>query len=142
MTEQSLQLSTLTLAGFPTTSLRTQFLSTPELRNLFLLVADIFRKISLLPTKIQTYVITDNRLLNLDKKTLNVQESTTANTDFASGGVTPMLPSVDRGMQCKLGALCFYSSAVLVESFVLPCLLDAFRQGNPPGAKPENVIGH
>ena len=35
-------------------------------------------------------------------------KSTTANTGFASGGVT-----------CKLGALCFYSSAVLVDSFVL-----------------------
>jgi hypothetical protein len=32
----------------------------------------------------------------------------TANTGFASGGVT-----------CKLGALCFYSSVVLVDSFVL-----------------------
>ena len=31
-----------------------------------------------------------------------------ANTGFASGGVT-----------CKLGALCFYSSSVLVDSFVL-----------------------
>jgi hypothetical protein len=31
-----------------------------------------------------------------------------ANTGFASGGVT-----------CKLGALCFYSSVVLVDSFVL-----------------------
>ena len=30
------------------------------------------------------------------------------NTGFASGGVT-----------CKLGALCFYSSVVLVDSFVL-----------------------
>ncbi len=31
-----------------------------------------------------------------------------ANTGFASGGVT-----------CKLGALCFYSSLVQVDSFVL-----------------------
>ncbi len=30
------------------------------------------------------------------------------NTGFASGGVT-----------CKLGALCFYSSSVLADSFVL-----------------------
>ena len=30
------------------------------------------------------------------------------NTGFASGGVT-----------CKLGALCFYSSSVLVDCFVL-----------------------
>ena len=43
------------------------------------------------------------------------------NTGFASGRVT-----------CKLGALCFYSSSVLVGSFVLR---------NPPIAKPENVSG-
>ena len=36
------------------------------------------------------------------------KEARTANTGFASGGVT-----------CKLGALCFYSSSVLVDSFVL-----------------------
>ncbi len=35
-------------------------------------------------------------------------KKTGANTGFASGGVT-----------CKLGALCFYSSSVLVDSFVL-----------------------
>ena len=40
---------------------------------------------------------------------------TTANTGFASGGVT-----------CKLEALCFYSSEVLIDSFVL---------GNPPERK-------
>ncbi|CAG0981619.1 hypothetical protein FLAV_01800 [Flavobacteriales bacterium] len=39
---------------------------------------------------------------------LERQEARTANTGFASGGVT-----------CKLGALCFYSSSVLVDSFVL-----------------------
>ena len=32
----------------------------------------------------------------------------TANTGFASGGLA-----------CKLGALCFYSSSVLVDSFML-----------------------
>ena len=36
------------------------------------------------------------------------RRTTTANTGFASGGVT-----------CKLGTLCFYSSSVLVDSFVL-----------------------
>jgi len=36
------------------------------------------------------------------------QRNTAANTGFASGGVP-----------CKLGALCFYSSSVLVDSFVL-----------------------
>jgi len=35
-------------------------------------------------------------------------KKTTANTGFASGGVT-----------CKLEALCFYSSSVQVDSFVL-----------------------
>jgi hypothetical protein len=43
---------------------------------------------------------------------------TTANTGFASGGVT-----------CKLGAFCFYSSSVLVDSFVLR---------NPPERKARN----
>lgn len=38
------------------------------------------------------------------------------NTGFASGGV-----------RCKLGALCFYLSAVLADSFVL----------RPPNIKPE-----
>jgi len=41
-----------------------------------------------------------------------------ANTGFASGGVT-----------CKIGALCFYSSSVLVDSFVLR---------NPPERKARN----
>jgi hypothetical protein len=41
---------------------------------------------------------------NLTRKT----EARTANTGFASGGLT-----------CKLEALCFYSSSVLVDSFVL-----------------------
>ncbi len=36
------------------------------------------------------------------------RRSTGYNTGFASGGVT-----------CKLGALCFYSSSVQVDSFVL-----------------------
>jgi hypothetical protein len=40
------------------------------------------------------------------------------NTGFASGGVT-----------CKLGTLCFYSSSVLVDSFVLR---------NPPERKARN----
>jgi hypothetical protein len=88
MTKQSLQLSTLTLAGFPTTSLKTQFWSRPEPRNLFLLVADIYRRISLLTTKIQTYVTNDNRLLKIDKEALNGRDTTAANIGFASGGVT------------------------------------------------------
>jgi hypothetical protein len=36
------------------------------------------------------------------------EKSTGYNTGFASGGLT-----------CKLGALCFYSSSVLIDSFVL-----------------------
>jgi len=43
------------------------------------------------------------------------------NTGFASGGVT-----------CKLGALCFYSSSVLVDSFVLR---------NPPERKARKRYG-
>ena len=46
------------------------------------------------------------------------KENTTANTGFASGGVT-----------CKLEALCFYSSSVQVDSFVLR---------NPPERKARN----
>lgn len=48
------------------------------------------------------------------------EEARTANTGFASGGVT-----------CKLGALCFYLSSVLVDSFVLE---------TRPNAKPETVM--
>jgi hypothetical protein len=82
MTKQSLQLSTLILAGSLTTSLRTQFSSALEPRNLFLLVADIYRRISLLRTKIQTYITNDNRPLKIDKKTLSGQDSTTANSQI------------------------------------------------------------
>jgi hypothetical protein len=102
--------------------LRTQFSSALEPRNLFLLVADIYRRISLLQTKIQTYITNDNSSLRIDEKTLTGQDSTTANTGFASEGVT-----------CPKGrALCFYSSSVQVDSFVLR---------NPPFAKPRNVSG-
>lgn len=40
--------------------------------------------------------------------TVTDKRTTAYNTGFASGGVT-----------CKLGALCFVSSAVLADSFVL-----------------------
>jgi hypothetical protein len=40
--------------------------------------------------------------------TKTILRKTAPNTGFASGGVT-----------CKLGALCFYSGSVLVNSFVL-----------------------
>jgi hypothetical protein len=39
---------------------------------------------------------------------MTTEGNTAGNTGFASGGVT-----------CKLGALCFYFSFVLVDSFVL-----------------------
>ncbi|MDP2162425.1 MAG: hypothetical protein Q8K02_18235 [Flavobacterium sp.] len=51
-------------------------------------------------------------------KQLTEIESRPHNTGFASGGV-----------MCKLGALCFYSSSVLVDSFVLQ---------NPPERKARN----
>ena len=47
-----------------------------------------------------------------------VDKTLAHNTGFASGGVT-----------CKLGALCFYSSSVMVDSFVLR---------NPPERKARN----
>lgn len=52
---------------------------------------------------------------------LEMKRKTTDNTGFALGGVT-----------CKLGALCFYSSSVLVDSFVLR---------NPPERKARNRYG-
>ena len=39
---------------------------------------------------------------------MTTDRNTAGNTGFASGG-----------LKCKLGALCFYSSSVLVDSFVL-----------------------
>ena len=66
-----------------------------------------------------TFMIGD---LNQLTKKQTMEESTTGNTGFASGGVT-----------CKLGALCFYSSSVLVDSFVLR---------NPPERKAQNVGGN
>jgi hypothetical protein len=56
------------------------------------------------------------------KETDRTAERKTAyNTGFASGGVT-----------CKLGALCFYSSLVLVDSLVLR---------NPPERKARKRYG-
>ena len=49
---------------------------------------------------------------------MTTEKSTACNTGFASGGLT-----------CKLGALCSYSSSVLIESFVLR---------NPPERKAPN----
>jgi len=78
MTKLSLQLWTLTLAGSPTTLLKTQFSSAFEPRNFFLLVADIYRGISLLAAKIQTFTSNGNRMLKIDKNDLSRQSSTTA----------------------------------------------------------------
>lgn len=87
MTKQSLQLLTLILAGSPTTSLKTQFSSALEPRNLSLLVVDIYRRISLLLTKIQIYVANDNRSPKNETEALTGQNSTTANSGFAKAGV-------------------------------------------------------
>jgi hypothetical protein len=55
----------------------------------------------------------------MKNKTCQTARRTAAtNIGFASGGLT-----------CKLGALCFYSSVVLVDSFVLR---------NPPERKARN----
>jgi hypothetical protein len=54
--------------------------------------------------------------------TCNMKEKRPHNTGFASGGLT-----------CKLGASCFYSSSVLVDSFVLR---------NPPERKALYVSGN
>jgi hypothetical protein len=112
MRKQSLQLSTLTLAGSLTTLLRTQFSSALEPRNLFLLVADIYRRISLLPTKIQTYITNDNRPLKIDKKTLSGQDSTTANTDLA-----------------KVAVQCSADAFVVNQTLVLRINPDSYRDG-------------
>ena len=49
---------------------------------------------------------------------MTTERTAAANTGFASGGVT-----------CTLGALCFYSSSVQVDSFMLR---------NPPERKAAN----
>ena len=49
---------------------------------------------------------------------MTTERTAAANTGFASGGVT-----------CTLGALCFYSSSVQVDSFMLR---------NPPERKARN----
>lgn len=56
MTKQSLQLSALTLVGSPTTLLRRQYSSALEPKNLFLLVADIYRRISFVRTKVSSFL--------------------------------------------------------------------------------------
>ena len=59
---------------------------------------------------------------HLQTKPKDTEQLTAANTGFASGGLT-----------CKLGALCFYSSSVLIDSF---------GSETRPNAKPENVSGN
>jgi hypothetical protein len=49
-----------------------------------------------------------------DRQTDEEKEALGGNTGFASGGVTP----TSRGRLCKLGALCYYSSSVLIDSLV------------------------
>jgi hypothetical protein len=52
--------------------------------------------------------MTQRAVYNYGLIQLHDKSKTAANTGFASGGVT-----------CKLEALCFYLSSVLVDSFVL-----------------------
>jgi hypothetical protein len=47
------------------------------------------------------------------------KESRTGNTEFTSDEVIPHFMNTMRDKQCKHGALCFYSSSLLVENFVL-----------------------
>ena len=88
MIKQSLQLSALTLVGLLTTLLKIRYSLAFAKKTLSISVADIYRRISLLTTKIQTYVTNDNRLLKIDKEALNGRDTTAANIGFASGGVT------------------------------------------------------
>src|SRR5690606_41931820 len=67
------------------------------------------------------YRLQINCLANFGLTSFEQKEARTANTGFASGGVT-----------CKLGALCFYSSSVQVDSFVLR---------NPPERKARKRSG-
>ena len=55
MTKQSLQLSSLTLVGFPTTLLRKRYSLAFEPKNLSLLVVDIYRRISFAKTKVISF---------------------------------------------------------------------------------------
>ena len=59
-------------------------------------------------------------------KSLKRRNKAAYNTGFASGGLTPLW----RGKLCKLGALCFYSSAALVDSF--PAKAGQVVIRNPP----------
>lgn len=74
-----------------------------------------------------------------------MREKTAGNTGFASA-FTPIhrsgLTPINRGRLCKLGALCLYSSVVLVDSFVLPKLTVGTGCEIPLCAKPHNVLGH
>jgi hypothetical protein len=55
--------------------------------------------------------------LNTDETTTLTREAQTANTGFASGGVIPHFMNTMWDKQCKLGALCLNSSAVLLLVF-------------------------
>jgi hypothetical protein len=55
MTKQSPQLSALTLPGLPGTWLKRQYSLAFEPKNLFPLVADIYRRISLVTTKVNSF---------------------------------------------------------------------------------------
>ena len=86
MTKQFPALSALTLVGSPTTSLRTQYSSALEPRNFFLLVADIYRRISFAPvpiisgaTKIRELLLSSQVLWGLESASLRGESFTAAN---------------------------------------------------------------
>src|SRR5690606_32532605 len=98
-----------------------------ELSNDIVQIKNIFVKFYLLLSVSLTTQKTKTTIRQFLKKlkvslnfmtTMTDRRNTTANTGFASGGV-----------KCKLGALCFNSSVVLADSYVLR---------NPPERKARN----
>ena len=79
MTKQFPALSALTLVGSPTTSLRTQYSSALEPRNFFLLVADIYRRISFAATKIRELLLSSQVLCGLESVSLRGEIFTAVN---------------------------------------------------------------
>jgi hypothetical protein len=71
MTKQSLQLSALILVGLPTTLLRRQCSLEFVPKTLFLLVADIYRKISFVTTKVISFQAKFKQLTNEPFRLLN-----------------------------------------------------------------------
>jgi len=86
MTKQSLQLSVLTLVGSLKTSLRRRYSSVLESRNPFLLVADIYRRISFAPAKVGRFLPLIKRSAKHDTTQLRTNSKPTANTRLAPAG--------------------------------------------------------